>query len=227
MTEPKPTEQYNAPATSVAAKRNGWQLRKETVKAVRAASRSGMEEWRIIAQATIAELNEAWPDLKARRTSKAAIRQAIADECGNGESTIRLWQSLEDKFSEQLDELPPKAILTWCQLRWIPGIAKREGKEVESVFVELLDEAISRRDREGSEEGENILFTCEAVLKHRAKGDKKEPTELDCLAHAQNWIEQCAKRMSNNGYRKHVEATRTIAAMIEDLQAKLAQQKKG
>lgn len=195
----------------------GWTLRPQTVRAVRAATKAGMDEWRIIAQATHEELLAATQELKTHQTSKAAIRQRIADEAGWGESTIRLWETLEHKFADHLDELPPGAILTWSQLRWFPAIAKRQGKSESETFVELLDEAISRRDREGSQDGENILFACEAVLKHRARGDVKAPDPLEYLCRAQNCLEQYAKRVSGTGYDSMATEANAISATIATL----------
>lgn len=205
MTEPKPC--YHV-AT-------GWQLRPQSVKVLRKAAKQGMSAWRTIAQATIDELRAATRAIKAHETSAGEIRQRIADETGNGESTIRAWQALEEFWCDQLDELPQDAVLTWSQLRWFKVIAKREGKNPHDVFIELTDDAISRRDRENCEAGENILFTSEAVLKHRARGDKVEPAPSEYLARAVNCIAQYVKRSENNNGLT-VKANE-IAAALEDL----------
>lgn len=184
-------------------------------------------EWRSVARATLHEIEMAAANLGIGKVTVKEIEQSIADECGKKQKTVDTWKGLEFNYGEWLDEVPVGVLFSYDALQYIGGIAKKQGKEKQVIFWELVDEAIAKRDRLNDPLGENVLVTSCAVLNHRAHGDgeEKETPVLRNLRAAANHLAQAHKNEQGNGFAPlsgdTARAERIVARIFDKARALL------
>lgn len=116
-----------------------------------------------------------------------------------------IWRGVYDEDAGLFDEFPQ---FGWSHWREIVMAARRDGTKVSKV-------AMKWAETEDDHGGSVIWPDALSAKLHAPKNDK--PPFIQDIQRAANNLARALKHC-DNGYRQHAVATRTIAAMIEDLQ---------